>query len=262
MRIVLLSSLALVASLLTTSPATAILIGYDSIVAPDAPWIRASPTVGYRFEGSTSYNAAADILTLTTSPTASQGIGSSSFFLIAGVDGTGKLLGGSAIWLGEIASLGVPPGSILLKGDVIAVDYGFLGAPTPVGQFGLDFVIQVEQSLPALGLGPTVGYSNFIIPWRLDFSPNDPPVPAWSTSFDDFKPTTRDGLFNVVRVPQAPTLILFLGSIGLWLASLARRTRWSTGHRERRAECNAQWRRASNPSLSRGSAGTSHGRTR
>ena len=224
MRIVLLSALGLVALLLTTSPATAVLIGYDSISAPDAPWIDASQTPYYRFGGSTSYDAAADILTFTHLPSSNLWE-SSSFFMIAGVDGTGELLGGVALWLGGSASLGVPPGSILLKGDVIAVEYGFDGAPDS-GAPAIDFVIHVEESLPALGLGPFVGYFNAIIPWALHVPGEPPEKPEpWSTSFTVDYPWTADALFNVVRVPLAPTLVLFVAGIGVCLGLRRMRVR-------------------------------------
>ncbi len=214
------------------APATAMLFTRDPASDPEAEWVAGLSPL-YRLAGFTSYDAEADILTLTTSPVGNF-FESSSFFLTANIDGTGQLLGGTVIWLGGIPSLGVPTGTTLLAGDVIGVDYGFFDGTIP----GLQFVIQVEESLLALGLGPTIGYFSAVIPWSL---PGDPPplLPEpWSTSFGLLGPYTNDGLFNVRPVPQAPTLVLFLASIGLWLAlvPLARRTR--AGSRE-----TAEWQR-------------------
>ncbi len=224
------------------APATATLITNDPANNPEAEWVWYFPPY-YAVNGRSSYDAVADIFTLTDyvlgailpdgSSPGYNFFEASSFFLIAGVDGTGQLLGGTVIWLGGIPSLGVPTGTTLLAGDVIAVYYGFSDGGGPPGAPGVQFVIQVEESLPALGLGPTVGYFDRIIPWSL---PGDPPPlrpEPWSTSFDCSCGWSWDDLANVRPIPQAPTLVLFLATIGLGrgLVSLARRTRWSTGHR-------------------------------
>lgn len=230
--------------LVLNAPATATptLIAYDPSYDPNSPeaeWLAYIPPI-YRFGASSSYDAGADIFTLTAFA-ADPFFESSTFFLIAGVDEAGQLLGGTAIWLGGIPSLGVPTGTTLLTGDVIAVEYGFFNGVSP----GIDFVIDVESSLSALGLGPTVGYSNAVIPWSLPGSPPVLPEP-WSTSFVGLGGYTWDALLNVRPVPHAPTLVLFLASIGfcLGLVPLASRTRrWSRAHRERRAD----WQRTVAP---------------
>jgi hypothetical protein len=132
------------------------------------------------------------------------GPGELTFSEPAMIDRTGHVLhGGLVQWIGAIPALGIPEGTLLFRGRITAItifDLGPFGGESPDPR--LQMLIHTDFSHPAVGLGPTVGYSTFV--------PSVMPPP---TDFDAFfedpfaasfilDTTSTQTLFNVLGVPE------------------------------------------------------------
>ena len=145
------------------------------------------------------------------------GIQSDLLSVAAVVMTDGTLVGGSVLWTGAIADLGVPAGTVLMAGDVVDINYG--AGDSPGAPVLFEFVFDVSSSLPALGMGPYMGYQAFHTPRSPLFRAN-----PWSVSYNGGSAFSHDQMFRVAPVPEPSTWgLLTIGAFGLAICRRRRR---------------------------------------